>query len=201
MHQDWNIEHCEEEYVYTHIWVAHLRFRISALPHCYWMEHLAFRVNVASVLVPAAKVVLVEVHVCRCISSVSGDSVQCHFCKEGSHLSDFPKAMWGAYPALPSHCIALQTQLPTSSLLGFPPKVSWFAVDYPLLRCATTPLWPFWPYSRPGACQTVLAVPDLLALPQLQTCWHPTRNLLLHQQIGFGYYIQHIRFCSILVRG
>jgi len=30
---------------------------------------------------------------------------------------------------------------------------------------AKTLLWPFWPYQRPGACQTVLAVPDPLALP------------------------------------
>ena len=27
------------------------------------------------------------------------------------------------------------------------------------------PIWPFWRYSKPGACQTVLAVPDLFALP------------------------------------
>jgi len=36
---------------------------------------------------------------------------------------------------------------------------------FPVLRHAKTLLWPFWPFSRPGTCRTVPAVPDLLALP------------------------------------
>jgi len=63
MHHDWKIEHWEEEYVYTHIRVAHLRFLISPLPHCHWVEQVSFRVDVVSVLVSAAAVALVEVPV------------------------------------------------------------------------------------------------------------------------------------------
>jgi len=91
MHQDWKIEHWEEKYIYTHTQVAHLRFRISALPHCYQVEQVAFQVDMVLVLVSALWVALVEVHLCLCVSGVFGDSVLCHFCKEGSRLSDFPK--------------------------------------------------------------------------------------------------------------
>jgi len=38
-------------------------------------------------------------------------------------------------------------------------------LHFHLLWQAKSLLWPFWPYSRQGACQTVLVVPDLLALP------------------------------------
>jgi len=41
----------------------------------------------------------------------------------------------------------------------------WSGIVFPLSWSAKTLFWPFWPYSRPGACQTVPAVPDLLALP------------------------------------
>jgi len=37
--------------------------------------------------------------------------------------------------------------------------------EFPLMRYMKTLLWPFWPYWRPGACRTVPAVPNLLALP------------------------------------
>jgi len=40
MHHHWKIEHWEEEYEYTHIRVAHLRFRIDQLPHCHCVEHM-----------------------------------------------------------------------------------------------------------------------------------------------------------------
>jgi len=38
MHHDLKIEHWEEEYVYIHIRVAHLQFRMDELPHCYRMD-------------------------------------------------------------------------------------------------------------------------------------------------------------------
>ena len=48
----------------------------------------------------------------------------------------------------------------------------WFA--YEIFRSSIEPrekpFWSFWPYSTPGACRTVPAVPNLLALPQLRTC-------------------------------
>jgi len=68
--------------------VAHLRFRISALPHHYWVEQEAFGVDLALVLVSADSVALVEVHRCFGITSVAGDTLLCHFGKEGSHWSD-----------------------------------------------------------------------------------------------------------------
>ena len=51
MHHDSKLEHREEEYVYTHIRVAHLRFWTAELPHCDRVEQVAIRVAVASVLV------------------------------------------------------------------------------------------------------------------------------------------------------
>jgi len=43
----------------------------------------------------------------------------------------------------------------------------WFLDEvFRFLHCgAKSLLWPFWPYSTPGACRTVPAAPDLFALP------------------------------------
>ena len=60
---------------------------------------------------------------------------------------------------------APETQDPSASLLSPWRKVSRADIFFPLLRSATTLLLTFWPYSRPGACWTVPAVPDLLAWP------------------------------------
>ena len=63
-------------YVYTHIQVAHIRFRIHELPHCYQVDQLVFRVTVAPVLVSAVCVALGEVHLCLYVSSsVSNGSI------------------------------------------------------------------------------------------------------------------------------
>lgn len=51
MHQDSKIEHGEEEYVFRHIRVAHLRFGDFELPHWHQVAKLAFLVDVAPVLV------------------------------------------------------------------------------------------------------------------------------------------------------
>jgi len=53
---------------------------------------MVFRANVTSVLVSAVWVALVELHLCLGASSVSGDSVLCHFGKGGSHPFDFLEA-------------------------------------------------------------------------------------------------------------
>jgi len=60
---------------------------------------------------------------------------------------------------------AQQTQHPASSLLRPCREVSWLGTGFPLLRHSKTLLWPLWPCSRPGACQTVPAEHNLLALP------------------------------------
>jgi len=53
---------------------------------------VAFRADVASVLVSAVCVALVEVHLCLSASSMPGDSVLCHCGKGGSHLFNFLEA-------------------------------------------------------------------------------------------------------------
>jgi len=91
MHQDWNIEHWEEEYVDAHIRVAHHRFRIPELPHCYRVEQVVFWLDVVSVIrVSADWVALVKVHSCLCISSVSGDSVLCDWATKAAVRLIFP---------------------------------------------------------------------------------------------------------------
>lgn len=51
MYQDCQIEFWEEEYVYSHVLVAHLRFWKRDLPRCHWVAEVAFLANVASVQV------------------------------------------------------------------------------------------------------------------------------------------------------
>jgi len=53
---------------------------------------------------------------------------------------------------------------PVSSILELSCRMFWSDIEIALLQCAKSPLCPFWPYSRPGACRTVPAVPDLLVL-------------------------------------
>jgi len=60
---------------------------------------------------------------------------------------------------------AQEAKHPASSLDGYRRKVSWSGIVFPLLWLTKTLHWPFSQYSRPGACRTVPAVPDLLALP------------------------------------
>jgi len=166
--RDWSIERCEEEYVYTHTWVAHLRFWNFELLHCHQPAQMAFRGEVVPILQ--------EVHPFLCTSSESADYLVCHFGKEGSRQLDINKPLPGVFPSQPSPFDAQETQLPASSLHGLQHKFAWPGVTFPLLPHVKSLLWPFCPYSTPGACQTVLAVPDLLALLLLRSCWKTTRN-------------------------
>jgi len=100
----------------------------------------------------------VEVHLCFCASSVSGDSVPCHYGKGVSGLFDFLETYPGVFPSPPSHCYAQETQLPALSHPGLRHKVSACGIAFPPLRRTKTLFWP-------GACRTVLAVPDLVAVP------------------------------------
>ena len=43
--------------------------------------------------------------------------------------------------------------------------VSWLVIAFAVLRRAKCLLWPCWPYSWYRACETVLSVPNLVALP------------------------------------
>ena len=62
------------------------------LPHWQQVAQVAVRVDVVLVLVLAVWFAVVEVHLCLCNSSVSGDSVLCYSVKEGSRPLDFPDA-------------------------------------------------------------------------------------------------------------
>jgi len=92
MHEDWQIERWEEEYVYTHIQVAQCQFGMHELPNCHWVPDVVFRADVASDLMSAFKVSAVEVHPCLGTSRVSLDSVLCPVGAEGSCPVDYPKA-------------------------------------------------------------------------------------------------------------
>jgi len=157
MHFDRKIACCETDTVYTHTWMASIQFPNFQFPHCDQVAQMAFWAKV--------RPVLVEVRWFLCAFSMSADSLLCHFGMESSRLCDFNKPLPGVFLSQPSPIHAQETLLLTSSLLGLRCKVSWSGVAFRLLGRTTTLLSPFWQYSEQGACQTVLAVPDLLASP------------------------------------
>ena len=79
---------------------------------------MAFRVEVAIVLVSAVCVSLEQMHPFLCASSVSVDSSLCHFGKEGSCQLDFHKPLLGVVPLQLSPFYDQEIQHPASSLLG-----------------------------------------------------------------------------------
>jgi len=129
------------------------------------MAQVAFQVEVELFLMSAVWVGLEEVRPCPCASSLSVDSWRCHFGKEGSRQFDFDKPLPGVVLLQLSPFYAQEIQHPASSLPRLLREASKSAAAFPLSRLAKTLLQPFSPYSTPGACLTVLAVPDLLALP------------------------------------
>jgi len=134
--------------------VAHLVFRSS---HCHQMAQVAFRVEVA--------LVVVELHPCHCATSMFVELLRCQFGKEGSCLFDCHERLLGIFQSQPLPCYARETLWPASSLPGLWREVSKLVVAFPVLRRVKALLWPFWPYSRQDACWTVQALPDLLVLP------------------------------------
>ena len=64
-----------------------------------------------------------EVHLCLCITSVTADYLLCHFGKEGSRLFDFHESLPGVFLSPPSPCYAQETQLLASPLLRLLPVV------------------------------------------------------------------------------
>jgi len=173
-HHHQKFTHAEELYANTYIRPAYWRFQKVELCKCYRLGRVACRAEVESALVSALCIGRVEVHLFLCVSIVSADTLQCHFGKEGSRIFGFDEALPGVFVSEPSPFYALDTQHPALSLLRPRGVVSGWDILFPLLRRARSLLWHFWPYSTPGACRTVPAVPDLLPLPKLQTCWKPT---------------------------
>ena len=82
------------------------------------MAQVAFRVEVSLVLVSAVWVGLEEECPCLRASSVSVDSWQCHFGKEGSRQFDFHKLLPGVVLLQLSPFYAQEIQHPASSLPG-----------------------------------------------------------------------------------
>ena len=161
MHQDWTIQHRDGMDVNTHIRPANWWFRYVELRNCYRIGQVECRTEVGL----AVCVEREEVQLVLRVSNVSVEFVRCHFGKEGIRMCGLDEASPGFFLSQPAPLYAPETQNPTSSLCGPRCEVSWSHISSPLLRHAKTLLWPFWPYSRPGTCRTVPAVPDLHALP------------------------------------
>jgi len=85
--------------------------------------------------------------------------------KEGSRTFRYDEVLLGVFVSQPSPFYAQETQYTTSFLLGPWRVVSYCNISFALLQRTKSLLWPFWPYSMPGSCRTVPAVPDLLAMP------------------------------------
>jgi len=160
-----NISHREELYANTYIRPANWWFQQVALRKCYRLGRVVCLAEVESALESALCVGRVEVHLFLCMSSVSADSLRCHFGKEGSRTFGFDEALPGVFVSQPSPFCAQETSQPASFLLRPRHVVSLWDISFPQLWRAKSLLWPFWPYSTPGACWTVPAVPNLLALP------------------------------------
>jgi len=111
MDQDWKIERWREEYVYTHIRVAHLLFRSIDFSHHHHVAQVAFQANVVPVVV--------VVHLCLGASSVCVDSLLCHFGKEARHPFDFDECLPGVFLSQLLPCHDGGTQHPASCLPDF----------------------------------------------------------------------------------
>ena len=88
------------------------------------MAQVAFRVEVALVLVSAVLVRLEEVRPCLCASSLSVDTLRCYCGKEGSRQFDFHKPLPGVVLLKLSPFYAQEIQHPTSCLPGLLCKAS-----------------------------------------------------------------------------
>ena len=126
---------------------------------------VVYRAKVTLALVSSGCIARVVVHLFLSISSVSADSLRCHCGNEGIHLVYFGEASPGVFLSQLSAFYALESQQPASSLLRLRLDVSLLDTVFPVLQYSKIRLWPFWPYSTTGACPTVPAVYDLLALP------------------------------------
>lgn len=142
--------------------------------------------------------VRVEVHLFLWVFSKNTYLLICHFSMEVRHQCNFLKRLLGVLLLQPLPFYAQETQHPACYLLGFQYQVFISGIVFPLLSCAKTLIWLFWPYSRAGACWTVLVVPDLCALLQQRTCWKPTGNQLILLKMRFGQYLYHIPLCRNL---
>jgi hypothetical protein len=156
MHNDRKIQYWATEYVRTHILVAHLLFWCFDIRHCPQVVKVAFRTEVAPDMV--------EAHPFLHSSSVSVDSVLCHFGNESSCPSDFHKPLPGVFLSQSSNFYTQETQHLSSSLFRLRHSILISCCVFSIVACKTR-CWPFWPYSTQHACLTVLAICNLHAWP------------------------------------
>jgi hypothetical protein len=79
---------------------------------------LAFWAEDVSALLLSVCIGGVEVHLFLYSSSMSADSLQCHFNREGIHQFDFDEALLGVFLSQPLPFYDQVTQHPTFSLFG-----------------------------------------------------------------------------------
>jgi len=89
---------------------------LLTLAHGHQVAQVAFRAKVA--------LVMVEVHPCLCVSSVTTDYLLCHFDKEGRCPFDFHESLLGVFLSPLSPFDAQGTQLLASSLPRLQREVS-----------------------------------------------------------------------------
>jgi len=96
---------------------------------------------------------------------MSAESWLCQFGKLRSCSFNFQDLLLGVSIWKPSSFYAQESLLPAIALPGLGADGSWSGIEFSPLQYANTLFWPFWLYSRQGACQAVLVVLNLLALP------------------------------------
>jgi len=156
----------EELYANTYIRPANWPFQNIELRKCYqlgWVGQVVCQAGVESALESALCVGRVEMHLFlaspACLWILCGASLAR---KAAGHLV-LTKHCWVSfYRSL--HLVMRRTL--NTPLVLFSDLGAWFHNEiFRYLDCrANSLLWPFWPYSTPGACRTVPAVPDTHAL-------------------------------------
>jgi len=82
MHQEEKSPPRQGKYVNTQIRPTKCQFGNFELRNCYWLGRLAFQAEVVSALEAAVCLGQVDVHLSVCDSSVTADSLWCHFGNE-----------------------------------------------------------------------------------------------------------------------
>jgi len=97
MHQEENMQHRDEKYVNTHMWLGNWRFGNVEIRKCCRLRRVVSRAPVISAVASADCSRWAEVWIFRCVSSVFADSLRCHCDWEGIHPCGFDKASPGAF--------------------------------------------------------------------------------------------------------
>ena len=85
----------------------------------------------------------VDVRLLLWVSSVTADTLQCHFGKKGIRLGGLDQALLGFFLSQHSRLYAQETQHPASPLVGLECEVTSSDMAFPLLWRTKSLLWPF----------------------------------------------------------